>query len=129
MDLQNEVQTLGQKTGADLWALYAWADVFFFPTFYQWETFGIVQLEAMAYGLPVVASGWPGPKDVVSDGETGILCPAHDVEAFTNALQALAKDRELNVRMGRAGRRRYEQFYTAECFIRKLKQAFDKVRV
>ena len=129
MGLQNEVQTLGQKTGEDLRSLYAWADVFFFPTFYQWETFGIVQLEAMANGLPVVASDWPGPNDVVLDGETGILCPAHDVKAFANALQSLAENRELNVRMGRTGRRRYEQFYTAECFIRKLKQIFDEVSV
>jgi len=129
MDLQSEVQTLGQKTGEALRSLYAWADVFFFPTFYQWETFGIVQLEAMACGLSVVASDWPGPKDVVLDGETGILCSAHDVEAFTNALQSLAENRELNARMGLAGRRRYEQFYTAECFIRKLKQIFDEVCV
>jgi glycosyltransferase involved in cell wall biosynthesis len=129
MDLQREVQTLEQKTGQDLWALYAWADVFFFPTFYQWETFGIVQLEAMAFGLPVVASDWPGPKDVVLDGETGFLCPAHGTKTFADALQRLAQDRELNARMGRAGRRRYEQFYTAECFIRKLKQIFDEVSV
>ena len=129
MDLRDEVQTLGQKTGGDLQSLYAWADVFFFPTFYQWETFGIVQLEAMAYGLPVVASDWPGPKDVVLDGETGFLCPARDTMKFADALQSLAEDRELVVRTGQAGRRRYEQFYTAECFIGKLKQILNEVSV
>jgi glycosyltransferase involved in cell wall biosynthesis len=125
--LETDVLTLGQKTGADLWSLYSWADVFFFPTFYPWETFGIVQLEAMAYGLPVVASDWPGPKDVVLDGETGRLCPAHGIKMFADALQSLSENRELNTRMGQAGRRRYEQFYTAECFIRNMKLVFDEV--
>jgi glycosyltransferase involved in cell wall biosynthesis len=125
--LEAHVLTLGQKTGADLWSLYSWADVFFFPTFYPWETFGIVQLEAMAYGLPVVASDWPGPKDVVLDGETGRLCPAHGIKMFADALQSLSENRELNARMGQAGRRRYEQFYTAECFIRNMKLVFDEV--
>jgi glycosyltransferase involved in cell wall biosynthesis len=125
--LESAVQTLGQKTGADLWALYEWADVFFFPTFYPWETFGIVQLEAMATGLPVVASDWPGPKDVVLDGTTGFLCPAHDVRAFTDVMQKLAADRGLIRQLGAAGRARYKQFFTAECFIRNMKQIFNEV--
>lgn len=122
-----EVQTLGQKTGEDLWRLYERADVFFFPTAYQWETCGIVQLEAMAYDLPVVASDWQGPKDVVANGETGILCPVHDVKAFADALQRLAEDPASRTQMGRAGRARYERLFTGRSFIRNMKQVFDEV--
>ena len=121
------VLTLGQKTGDELQALYGWADVFFFPTFYPWETFGIVQLEAMANGLPVIASDWQGPKDIVMNGETGFLCPAHDVSAFADVLQKLAADRGLIRRLGAAGQARYKQFFTAECFIRNMKQIFNEV--
>jgi len=127
LHLQNEVQTLGQKTGEDLWGLYQWADVFFFPTFYLWETFGIIQLEAMAYQLPVVASDWQGPKDVVVSGETGVLCPVHDINAFADALQSLADNPALRMQMGSAGQIRYQQYFTAECFIRNMKAVFEEV--
>ncbi|MFA6173250.1 MAG: glycosyltransferase [Kiritimatiellales bacterium] len=126
-ELESEVLTLGQKTGEELQALYGWANVFFFPTFYPWETFGIVQLEAMASSLPVVASDWQGPKDIVLNEETGFLCPVHDINAYATALQNLANDRELGRCLGRAGRRRYEQLYTANCFIRNMKQVFTDI--
>ncbi|MBI9021467.1 MAG: glycosyltransferase, partial [Verrucomicrobia bacterium] len=128
-DLEEEVQPCGQKTGADLWTLYQWADVFFFPTFYPWETFGIVQLEAMACGLPVVASDWQGPKDVVLNGQTGFLCAPHDAHSFADALAQLAQDTGLRARMGTAARARYAENFTEECFIRNMKQVFDEVSV
>lgn len=127
--LEADVVTPGQKTGEELRQLYAWADVFFFPTFYQWETFGLVQLEAMAHSLPVVASDWQGPKDVVADGETGILCPPRNITAFADALQRLANDRALRLQMGRAGRERYRQHFTADCFIRNIRPVFVEVCV
>jgi len=127
--LEEVVQACGQKTGEDLWALYRWADVFFFPTFYPWETFGIVQLEAMASSLPVVASDWQGPKDVVLDGETGFLCPAHDIESFANALQSLVEIDGLCERLGLAGRKRYEQSFTADCFVENMKNVFREITV
>ncbi len=126
-NLEAEVRTPGQKTGADLWALYEWADVFFFPTFYEWETFGLVQVEAMAYGLPVVASDWQGPKDVVLDGETGILCPVHNITAFADALQRLTQDRGLRLKMGCAGQERYKRYFSADCFIRNIKRVLEEV--
>ena len=125
--LEASVVTLGQKTGEDLWALYAWADVFFFPTFYPWETFGIVQVEAMAYGLPVVASCWQCPKDIVVNGETGFLCAEHDISAFAGVLEKLADNPVLRKRLGAAGQKRYKEKFTADCFINGLKRIFEEV--
>ncbi len=125
--LEASVQTLGQKTGDGLWSLYGWADVFFFPTFYPWETFGIVQVEAMAYRLPVVASRWQGPVDIVVDGETGFLCPVHDIAAFADALQGLADDRERCIQLGQQGEKRYKENFTAGCFVTRLRQIFEEV--
>jgi len=62
---------LGKKEGEDLAAIFASADVFVFPSLT--DTFGIVLLEAMACGTPVAAYPVTGPKDVVVQGETGIL--------------------------------------------------------
>ena len=61
----------GSKTGVDLAEYYANAEVFVFPS--QWETFGIVMIEAMACGTPVAAYPCQGPKDVVEEGVTGCM--------------------------------------------------------
>jgi len=66
-----DVKFVGYKTGKDLAYYYANADVFVFPS--QWETFGIVMIEAMACGTPVAAFPVQGPIDVVEHGVTGFL--------------------------------------------------------
>lgn len=121
--LSSEVRCLGELTGEQLWRQYAWADLLFFPTHYPWETCGIVQLEAMAYGLPIVATDWPGPRDVVVPGETGLLVPPHDVKAMAQAIKRLALDPEKRIRMGKQGRARYHANHTADAFIRRMRVA------
>jgi len=66
-----DVMFTGFKTGVDLARYYAMADVFVFPS--QWETFGIVMIEAMACGTPVAAYPCQGPEDVIDEGITGCL--------------------------------------------------------
>jgi glycosyltransferase involved in cell wall biosynthesis len=66
-----DVHFTGFKTGVDLAKYYANAEVFVFPS--QWETFGIVMIEAMACGTPVAAYPCQGPLDVVDEGVTGCL--------------------------------------------------------
>lgn len=66
-----DVHFTGYKTGVDLARYYANAEVFVFPS--QWETFGIVMIEAMACGTPVAAFPVQGPLDVVDEGVTGCL--------------------------------------------------------
>lgn len=67
----SDVEFVGYKTGLELANYYANADVFVFPS--QWETFGIVMIEAMACGTPVAAYPCSGPLDVVEDSITGYL--------------------------------------------------------
>ncbi len=74
------------------------------------EPFGIVVLEAMTAGRPVIASRIGGLPDVVIDAETGLLVPPGDPEALQQALERLLADRELCEQLGRAGLRRVEQF-------------------
>jgi glycosyltransferase involved in cell wall biosynthesis len=66
-----DVHFTGFKTGEDLARYYANAEVFVFPS--EWETFGIVMIEAMACGTPVAAFPVQGPEDVVDEGITGCL--------------------------------------------------------
>ena len=82
-----DVLFTGRKEGLDLAECYASADVFVFPS--RTDTFGIVQLEAMASGLPVAAYPVTGPRDLVKPGVTGYL--GDDLAA--SAIAALALDR------------------------------------
>ena len=63
LGLENHVQFLGMLTGDAKFAAYARADVFSMPTFYESEAFPVVLLEAMAYGLPIVATRWAESLD------------------------------------------------------------------
>jgi glycosyltransferase involved in cell wall biosynthesis len=80
------------------------ADVFVHTS--RWEGFGIVLLEAMLAGLPIVATAVSAVPEVVEDGETGALVPAGDVEGVARELGALLADPGLRRRLGEAGRER-----------------------
>ncbi|OLB15188.1 MAG: hypothetical protein AUH07_03240 [Gemmatimonadetes bacterium 13_2_20CM_70_9] len=83
---------------------YASADVFVLPSLF--EPFGIVLLEAMAAGLPVVASRVGGIVDVVEDGKTGLLVPPRNPQAIADAIERLLSNPTLRQRMGAEARMR-----------------------
>jgi len=72
------------------------------------EGFGVVCAEAMAHGRPVVASSVGGLRDLVADGETGLLVPPRDVAALRGALERLLADAGLRRRLGTAARERVQ---------------------
>ena len=71
-------------------------------------------MEAMAAGLPVVASDIPPNRELVVDGETGFLVPVGDRIAFAQFAQKLLVDRDLAQRLGTAGRERIRQHFSVE---------------
>ena len=90
--------------------LYSHAAVFVCPSIY--EPFGLINLEAMACGTPVVASRVGGIPEVVVDGETGRLVEPGDVAALGQALREVLADPARARRMGEAGRRRVEAHFS-----------------
>lgn len=95
---------LGFVSRAELGRLYRRAAVVACPS--RREGFGVVCAEAMAHARPVVATAVGGLRDLVVDGETGLLVPPHDPRALRAALERLLADRELRRRLGAAGRER-----------------------
>jgi len=113
LNVSVHVRFLGVLIGDEKFAPYRRADVFCFPTFFSSESFGLVLLEAMACGLPIVATRWRGIPSVVADGKTGFLVEPRDADALADQLAKLAHDPPLRERMGRAGRAKFEREYTA----------------
>jgi glycosyltransferase involved in cell wall biosynthesis len=69
-------------------------------------------IEAAACGRPIIATDAPGCRTAVADGINGILVPVGDIEAAAQAIQALARDPRARMRMGAAGRARFEERFT-----------------
>jgi phosphatidyl-myo-inositol alpha-mannosyltransferase len=103
------VELLGRISDEDKARYFATADVYVSPATGQ-ESFGIVLLEAMAAGAPIVCSDIHGYKGVVRRGEQALLVPPRDVSALVEAIARLLDDAELRARMSVAGRRRAVQF-------------------
>ncbi len=103
------VMMLGTVPNADLPAYLAAADVLAAPATGH-ESFGLVLVEAMAAGVPVVATDIPGYREVVSDGVEGLLVPPLDPAALAAALRRILTAPELGAALGSAGRRRAEGF-------------------
>ncbi len=96
------VQFMGYMQGEALSQAYASADIFVFPS--ALETFGLVVVEAMAAGLPVVASRVGGVADVVREGVNGYTFESGDIEAQVEGVRQIAASRERITQMGRAAR-------------------------
>ena len=111
------VTFVGLVTGEKKEAEFVSADLFFFPSFYHSENFPLVLLEAMAAGLPILASDWRGIPEIVEEGKTGYLFPPSDTKGFVDCLEELSKmDRSELQKLGSAARFRYEQEFTSERF-------------
>ena len=101
LGLGDSVRFLGPQPQGVLPLYYAASDVTVLPSYY--ESFGMVALEAMACGSPVIASRVGGLVTTVRDGVTGFLVPDGDVEALAERIETLVGDPELRWRLGREG--------------------------
>jgi len=93
----------------------------------NWEGFPRSILEAMRAGLPVVASDVGGVREAVMEGETGFLVPRGDVGALRARLRQLIMNASLRVKMGQAGRKRFEEQFTFEHMFKKTLEVYEDV--
>lgn len=120
--VQDRISFVPQMDDATLQAAYAAADVFVLPSLDRSEAFGLVLLEAMRAGLPVVASsihgsgvGW-----VVEHEKTGLLVPPGDAQSLAAALSRLLSDASLRTTFGHSGRERWQREFTLQRSARDL---------
>ncbi len=100
-------------------------DVFVLPSL--WEGFPNVLLEAMACGLPVIATSVEGTIELVVDDETGILVPKENPQALTAAMMRVLESPNLIEQFGKAGRQRVEEHFSLEKQVREFEELYDKL--
>lgn len=126
LGLERYVTFLGVVPHHEMPRLYALADVVLGTSFAS-ETFGMALCEALSCARPVVASNWAGYREVVLDGETGLVVPAQDPPALAAAIERLLADPALAARLGRQGRRRVHQLFTWEAVTDRVEAAYRRV--
>jgi glycosyltransferase involved in cell wall biosynthesis len=124
LGLGEDVRFTGQQ--ADPGPFLAAADVIVHSSVCP-EAFGLVVLEGMAHGKPVVASAAGGPEEIVEPGVTGRLVPPNDADALAQALITLMRDDSLRAEMGRAARERAERCFSVGAMMRRIETLYGEL--
>jgi len=126
--LADKVRIMGRASDEALKRCMEIADVFVLPSVERSEAFGLVQLEAMAYGIPVIntklSSGVP---EVSIHGKTGLTVTPGNVEELKKAMMWMAEHDDERMQMGKAARKRLEENFTMEMMLTKLKEIYREL--
>jgi rhamnosyl/mannosyltransferase len=125
LGLAERVFFLGDVADADLPAYYAAADLFVLPACERSEAFGVVQVEALASGTPIVSTELgTGTSYVNQDGVTGRVVPAGEAAALAGALRTLLADRALRHVMGMAARQRAASEFSLPVMVGRIENLY-----
>ncbi len=112
----------------DLQKYYASSDVFVLPSISRAEAFGVVQMEAMAAGLPVVNTDLDsGVPEVSVDGVTGFTVPPRDASALAAAINRILNDADLRAKLGGAGQARVRECFSLETMVENTNRIYREV--
>lgn len=126
--LHDKVILENSVTNFNLLPYYRSCDVFVLPSIYRSEAFGIVLLEAMACGKPVISTELgTGTSWVNQHGVTGLVVPPGDPKALADAINTIMDDRSLAKRMGEAGRKRVLENFTKELMAERVLKVYKEV--
>ena len=108
----------------NIWSIWDAADIAVVPST-EPEPFGMVALEAMAAGKPVIAAAHGGLTDIVVDGMTGMLVTPNDPDALAGAIVSLAKDSQKRDRMGKAGLARLGEYFSLKQYVDGFEKLYE----
>lgn len=123
--LQEMVTLAGSVSGEAKWRLLAGADLLAFPTFYYYETMGLVLLEAMQCGLPIVSTRFCSIPEIVPDGTHALLVEPRNPTQLADAILRLVDDPQLRAAMGEVNRQRGNSYYTQQEYGARMIAAFE----
>jgi glycosyltransferase involved in cell wall biosynthesis len=127
LKVEDRIIVAGKVPESDLPAYYSACDLLVLPSVSRLEAFGLVLVEAMASGKPVVASDLPGVRDVIKNEKTGLLCEPFNAKDLAARIAAIISDEKVGAGMGAAGRRLAEEKYSWDVIGKKIVQVYEKV--
>lgn len=125
--LENLIEIVGPKFGKEKEVYFLNSDIFVFPTFK--EAFGLVIIEAMQFGLPVISTLEGSIPEIIIDGTTGFLVKKCDVDELANKISILISNKDLRKQMGANGRLRFKKKFTETIFEENLVQVFKQILI
>lgn len=127
--LQDKVQLLGRVPDEDLPTYYAACDVYVMSSVWKTEAFGIVQIEAMSCGKPVIATKIPGSGVdwVNEDGVSGINVDPMDGKAIADAVTYILSDEERYAKFSKGAKERYEKLFRKEIMINRFSELYKSL--
>ena len=117
----------GKVPDGELPRYYSAADLVVLPSFTMGEAFGIVLVEAMATGKPVIASDLPGIRTVVNEGQNGFLVSPKDVDMLAQRIRYLLENKEMSRDFGVNGRKKAEEKYAWDSIAKKIEKVYQEV--
>lgn len=123
LEIGGSIRWFGSRSQEETFGLYGMMDAVAVPS--EFEGFGLSAAEAMAAGVPVVASNVDGLREVVEDGVSGILVPFNDVEKMTSSLLSLLFDTVKAKEMGTRGRKRVEDLFSIDRFNKVIHTVYE----
>ncbi|MAG39958.1 hypothetical protein CMI41_03250 [Candidatus Pacearchaeota archaeon] len=118
--LSSKIKYLGKQVGVSKEAIFASSDIFVFPTEYPLETFGLVILEAMMHGLPVIANGIATIPSTIIHEKTGFVLKKNSPTELADYLEELIHNPPKGLKMGAEGRKRFLREFEIERYGGKL---------
>ena len=123
--LRNAVRFTDAVSAAELAALYEESEIVCVPS--RYESHGVVLLEAMMYGKPIITCEAGGIGEVVTAGQNALVCQPGDAAALADSLRLLVADPSLRARLGAAGRESYERRFDAQTIARSMQAFVEQV--
>jgi rhamnosyl/mannosyltransferase len=124
--LQDRVRFVGRVSDEDLPAYYQASDLFVLPSIAKTEAFGVVQVEAMAAGVPVISTNLAtGVPWVNQDGVSGLIVPPDDSDALAHAMAALLGDPDRRAALGRGASERADRLFSRQQMVDRFRDVVE----
>ena len=126
-DLTGNIEYLGVIRGQKKQDAFRDSDVFCFPSYFHSESFPLVLIEAMSYGLPIVTTRWRGIIDMVKDGYNGYLVEIKSPEQVADKLKLLFDNIDLRKQIGEHSRLEFEKKYEMGQHLKMIENIFNNI--
>lgn len=123
--LSANVEFLGAVYGQQKVELFQKSDIFVFPSHYPLEAFGLVNLEAMQVGIPVITTNIGALPEMVLNGETGFIIPPKKPQILAEKINLLVRDPRKRLEMGDKGKKRFNEMYSFDAYSLNVQEILD----